>query len=243
MARLAFASYSDRAGLIEAHQHPYHELVLITAGRCSLRTGDQVVSAEAGHVVVHPAAIPHDQDNHGRVRTSYVGFVDAGGFALDFRAIPLPAGDPARRWLEDLVAGFREAGAPDQPELDHLLEALLARLTRIERRSAAAGHPGLDRVLRHLETHLADEHQLGDLAALAGCSVGHLGELARRELGCSVMRWLQERRLELATRLLRDPYRSVGEIAEECGYADLNYFIRLFRRRHGTTPGRFRAGG
>lgn len=243
MPELAFASYSDTDQVIDFHDHAYHELVLVTAGRCELVMGGDGLEAEAGCVVVHPARLPHAQRNRGRVRTSYVGFTDPGGFDIGFRVIPLPAGDPVRRWLEDLVAGFREGGADAPTELDHLLGALLARLGRLEQRAAAAGHPALDAVLSWLEARLGEEHDLRELAAIAGCSVGHLGELARRELGCSVMRWLQERRLELAHRLLRDPYRSVGEIAAECGYAELNYFCRLFRRRYGVPPGRWRDAG
>ena len=242
MAHLAYASYSDASGLIDFHQHRYHELVLVTAGRCEFDTAGVRIAAGAGCVAVHPADIPHAQCNQGRVRTSYVGFEQATGFDPAFRVIALPAGDPARRWLEDLVAGFRQADAGDRDELDLLLGALLARLARLEQRELALSHPGLEAVLRHLEADLAAEHDLRHLATIAGCSVGHLGQLARRELGTSVMRWLQDRRLEVASRLLRDPYRTVAEIAAEVGFSDPTWFIRLFRRRYGTTPGRWRSG-
>jgi len=32
----------------------------------------------------------------------------------------------------------------------------------------------------------------------------------------------------------------VQEIAEECGYQDVNYFIRLFKRKYEKTPGEYR---
>jgi AraC-like DNA-binding protein len=52
------------------------------------------------------------------------------------------------------------------------------------------------------------------------------------------------RRLAVAHRLLTDrrlTHRSVTSIAFDAGFADLSYFNRVFRRRHGATPTEIRA--
>jgi AraC-like DNA-binding protein len=46
-------------------------------------------------------------------------------------------------------------------------------------------------------------------------------------------------RLEAAYRMLRNPLyrdRPIGEVALSCGFGDLSYFNRVFRRRYGATP-------
>jgi AraC-like DNA-binding protein len=46
---------------------------------------------------------------------------------------------------------------------------------------------------------------------------------------------LTERRLRKAAELARDE-RRISDIAFECGFNDLSYFNRCFRRRFGLTP-------
>ena len=49
-------------------------------------------------------------------------------------------------------------------------------------------------------------------------------------------------RLEMATELLADDKKSVGEIACKLGYANAASFARAFRRSCGVTPSDFRRG-
>jgi AraC-like DNA-binding protein len=54
------------------------------------------------------------------------------------------------------------------------------------------------------------------------------------------------RRLALALRKLRNPARAghtISAIAYECGFGDLSYFNRVFRRQFGMTPSEVRAQG
>ncbi len=75
------------------------------------------------------------------------------------------------------------------------------------------------------------------LAEEARVTKNHLTRLFRRELGMSILDYIHLRRLEHAARLLADTPLTVREIAFSCGFNDPNYFIRLFRKRTGRTPG------
>jgi AraC-like DNA-binding protein len=48
-------------------------------------------------------------------------------------------------------------------------------------------------------------------------------------------------RVERASWLLKTSELSLEDIAAECGFTDVYYFIRQFRKRIGITPGRYRA--
>jgi AraC-like DNA-binding protein len=54
------------------------------------------------------------------------------------------------------------------------------------------------------------------------------------------MEYVEMLRIERACQLLRAPYARVGEVADDCGYTDLNYFARVFKRRMGLPPARWR---
>ena len=49
-------------------------------------------------------------------------------------------------------------------------------------------------------------------------------------------RWIVEKRLERARMLLISTNKTVSEVGTECGFANISHFIKLFKRRFGTTP-------
>jgi AraC-like DNA-binding protein len=63
--------------------------------------------------------------------------------------------------------------------------------------------------------------------------------------GVTFSEFVLGRRLAAAYRLLTDPrfdYRAIASVAFDCGFADLSYFNRTFRRRYSATPSEVRAG-
>jgi AraC-like DNA-binding protein len=74
------------------------------------------------------------------------------------------------------------------------------------------------------------------LAAAAGLSERYVNELLY-EAGASFSTRLNELRLRKADDLLIRPEpRRISDVAFECGFNDLSYFNRCFRRRFGLTP-------
>jgi AraC-like DNA-binding protein len=74
------------------------------------------------------------------------------------------------------------------------------------------------------------------LATAAGLSERYVNELLY-EGGASFTMRLNELRLNKASALLaRESHRRISDIAFECGFNDLSYFNRSFRRRFGLTP-------
>ena len=80
------------------------------------------------------------------------------------------------------------------------------------------------------------------LAAAAGLSERYVNELLY-EAGASFTSRLNELRLHKAAELLAHRgERRIIDIAFECGFNDLSYFNRCFRRRFGLTPSAARGG-
>jgi len=73
------------------------------------------------------------------------------------------------------------------------------------------------------------------LAAAAGLSERYVNELLY-EAGASFTERLTELRLRKAADLLARGGRRIGDVAYTCGFNDLSYFNRCFRRRFGLTP-------
>jgi two-component system, response regulator YesN len=71
-------------------------------------------------------------------------------------------------------------------------------------------------------------------------SVPYLSKLLRTATGNAAMWHLHDRRLQEAKTLLGQPELQITEVATAAGFADNNYFSRLFKRTFGKTPTTYR---
>ena len=103
--------------------------------------------------------------------------------------------------------------------------------------------------LRAIKTDIArrladGELTIADVAARQGVTLRYVHKLFEGE-GASFSRYVLDRRLEAAYRVLTDQrqdHRSILSIAFDSGFADLSHFNRTFRRRYDATPTDVRFG-
>lgn len=92
----------------------------------------------------------------------------------------------------------------------------------------------------YVKRNLSKKITLADLSAYAHCSAVTLTEHFRREFGMSVMEYVMKKRFALAEDLLLNSKLSVTEIASRCGFCDVEYFSKRFKRKCGISPTKFR---
>ncbi|MEL6184050.1 MAG: response regulator transcription factor [Myxococcota bacterium] len=101
--------------------------------------------------------------------------------------------------------------------------------------------PHLERRLRaHIEDHLEADLSLDELSGLADMSRFHFAAMFRQSFGESPHRYVVQRRIERASRLLRETSQPIIEIGQRVGYDNQSYFTTLFRRETGATPAAYR---
>ena len=79
-----------------------------------------------------------------------------------------------------------------------------------------------------------------DLARDLHLSYDYFQHRFKQLIGVSPQRFLLERRLEAASRMLRDSETSCTEIAYRCGFSNSSQFSMLFKRELGMAPHQFR---
>jgi AraC-like DNA-binding protein len=153
-------------------------------------------------------------------------------------------GDPER--LEELFRWFLDAQEQQDLEpalagaLCHLMIAVLAHRPR---NASAVDErvPMLARQAKRILSRSFQDHVTTSLIARKlTCNPDYLGRLFKQSFGRSIMDELHGLRIRLAKTLLMDEQLNVNEVAARCGYHDATYFRRMFRRRVGVPPGRFR---
>ncbi|MEO1190888.1 MAG: AraC family transcriptional regulator [Pseudomonadota bacterium] len=92
----------------------------------------------------------------------------------------------------------------------------------------------------YIEEHLADTITLDDLAVEVGLPPWAFTRRFKASFGLPPYGYVQRLRVERAGRLLTESALSISEIAALCGFSDQSHLTRLFRRRFGMPPGKFR---
>ncbi|MGW4163289.1 GlxA family transcriptional regulator [Streptomyces sp. NPDC004788] len=103
------------------------------------------------------------------------------------------------------------------------------------------GHAFSERVMRHLDQHLAARYDLVSLAAAFDVSTRTLLRRFSAETGRTPLAHLQSSRVRRARHLLETTDRTVAAIATCVGYRDPGTFTTLFSRHTGHSPSTYRA--
>lgn len=95
-------------------------------------------------------------------------------------------------------------------------------------------------LLCYIEENLGHPMSLKELAAFSHLNPTYLTNLFARNMGYSLIRYCNIRRLNHALRMLSDTDLSISEIAYSLGANDVNNFSSLFKRHYGISPRNFR---
>ncbi|MBO9710165.1 MAG: helix-turn-helix transcriptional regulator [Caulobacter sp.] len=125
--------------------------------------------------------------------------------------------------------------------------ALLARAARlVEARPAPApAQSGLApwqarKVQAHIDQNLDTAVAIGDLARIAGLSLGYFSKAFKRTFGETPHAYVVRRRVEAAKTLMLTTREPLSQVAYQCGFADQAHFCRIFRKVADTTPASWR---
>ena len=79
-----------------------------------------------------------------------------------------------------------------------------------------------------------------EIATMLNASESTLAKHFKKETGMSIGRYREQLIMDRARQLLAEGKLSVGEIAEELGFADQFYFCKYFKQHQGLTPSGYR---
>ena len=121
---------------------------------------------------------------------------------------------------------------------DYMLSALLLSLRddscRAPRSAVAAS------LLEYIRLHCCEPLTLPDTARALGYSEDYLSRLLHEQVSCSFRRYIHLLRMQRAKKELLSGFRSIQEIAEDCGYSNAKFFSTSFLKYEGLTPSAYR---
>lgn len=131
---------------------------------------------------------------------------------------------------------------------DLSLKELLVRLVQSQYlqqvRSETLQHSNQGRwqyVLDYIHKNLSDKIQINELSSKSYLNRSTFFRLFKEQFGITPVEYINRERLRLAKHLLADTDYNVTEISWQTGFTDVNYFVRLFKKTEGITPGSYRS--
>ena len=244
------------------HWHVECELILVLCGNLSLSLDGETLGLSAGESAFLPGGIVHGGTPHDCIYECVVfdmdRFLQDSTICRQRYAAELGSGEhiqtrfPQGSKVGRIVDRLFETMEKEQPGYEFITTGLLWQFfgtvlqEHLYTKASDEKDPGgsraaqIKRVLSRIRKDYASPLTLGQLAAEAGLAPQYLCRVFRQVTGRTPVNYLNYYRIECAAELLGSTDDSVTEIALLCGFNDLSYFIRLFRRYKGGSAGQFR---
>jgi two-component system response regulator YesN len=101
--------------------------------------------------------------------------------------------------------------------------------------------PVIRQAIRYIKENLEHRILLEDIAQYCCLSKYHFSHLFKKEVGVSVVDFLNKMRMEKALYYLETTDLTVQQIASKVGFSDANYFSRMFKKYHQYSPTEYRS--
>ncbi|MER5766886.1 helix-turn-helix domain-containing protein [Streptomyces sp. NPDC001985] len=224
----------------------HHVAVVISAGHGWFRTPDgRRTGVTAPALIWITPGVPHHYGpDPGGWDESFVDFdgpatatyTELGYIDTDRAVVPLSDTAGPRAAIGRIARAARRGNPLLEVETAAAVHELLVALRRARADTNPAGDPVLSALARDAFLPLS----VAEHAARHRMTAAELRAAVRRGAGCSPKDYLLSIRLGRAKELLAATELPVAAVARRVGYEDPAYFSRLFTRRVGTAPIRFR---
>ncbi|WP_158795357.1 AraC family transcriptional regulator [Pedobacter sp. L105] len=127
---------------------------------------------------------------------------------------------------------------------DLTLKELLVRIMQKQNlksltSDSSTNHNPLAFVLNYIRENLSEKISVDLLSGKACMSKATFYRLFKRELGISPNDFILSEKITKAKQLLSNPAAKIAAVSYELGFSDVNYFIKVFKKIAGKTPGNY----
>ena len=94
--------------------------------------------------------------------------------------------------------------------------------------------------LNYIDFHYMEPLTLESLAVRFALNKNYLSTRFHKEVNMTVTDYINRTRVQRSMQLLGKTALSMQQVAEQCGFADANYFARIFKKINGISPNEYR---
>ncbi len=232
-----------------AHWHENLELLYIVSGGGHVITDNVSVAVRAGQVAVINSnhihtMIPEPAMSYYCLIVDKV-FLESFGFYVEetvFERLVDSAG--ASRIFRGIIREIEQKKKFYESQVKADIVSLLVCLSRdhtafrpgISDSTAGRKLAAVKEVLRYLQKHYREPVALQDVADAVGFNKYYISHLFKEIVGCSMVHYINYLRCSCAKSLLSSEKYTVSEVAELCGFENLSYFSKTYKKHMSLLP-------
>lgn len=223
-------------------------LLWIDEGILELNYEGKVYSLEKGMVAVVDGRFPHYYEAKGELEMRWLHFSGVSSFT--YMQMLLQRNGPVWKWtglpeLEGYLTRILNKAEnsqfyADEHEISLNVHGLLATLFSSNMHVKNPTEQAIDKVTAFIEANYKEDISLDEMAKVAVLSRYYLVRCFKQYKGTTPHEYLLNIRIQRGKKLLYTTNHTLEQIAEQCGFSDVSYFIRIFRKRVSVTPNQFR---
>ncbi|WP_396152020.1 AraC family transcriptional regulator [Flavobacterium sp.] len=246
------------------HYHPEYELTYIIKGGGYRLVGNSYENYTDGDLVLLGSNLPHTWS--GKSTDSEQSEAIVIQFSKEFIApfLGFKESHFIKKMLEKSDRGIRFQAAQDiVPKLMALVETngmerILKLLTLLEELSihsyelitensvhmiiSEKSELRINKVCSYIQNNYANKITLKEMADLIYVTESNFCKFFKKATGKTYSDYLNEMRIDEASRLLLHSEKTINQIAFECGFETLSYFNKVFLNKKKMTPSNYRKG-
>jgi AraC family transcriptional regulator len=149
--------------------------------------------------------------------------------------------------LNRLIFVFTENNDAKDFFANLILQELIVRLMQTKARKILstdlqqlANTNRLAFAIKYVQDHIHQNLTVKDLADQACMSEPNFFRCFKQQYGVTPVEYINQQRILLATKLLQNTQYPIADICFACGYNNLNYFLKVFKKTLGVTPANYR---
>ncbi|MFC3158130.1 helix-turn-helix domain-containing protein [Chryseobacterium arachidis] len=250
-------------GILKAlnpHRHDHYTCMLIEAGELEVLFDCEQLTMPAGTLFICP---PHQVHQ-------ITGILGTSGYYISFEShhitssakdildaalnetIILSLSAPEKQWFTSVLDSLKNLESINntankevqQPLLSAFIaQAVICYECKLESGAISHSPRGISIATEFRNLVKRDYRSVkrpSEYAQKLNISVAHLNDVVKKVTGISASALIQQEILSEAQRLLYYSQLSIKEISDQLGYEDTKYFIRLFTKKAGRSPGDYR---
>ena len=230
-----------RGVFCQPHWHENIEILFMTDGITGVMLDDSSVQAQKGNIVVVNSSVAHNF--HSVTETSAYeclivdkSFCEQFGFFVDEKFICNTIADNRLFELMQNIKHLKET-MPEYFSAEILSDVvkILSILFReyVDNNYFEKSNKNLEMVklgIKYIKKHLKENLSVDEIADYAGYSKYHFCRCFKEITGYTVNSYINQAKIAYAYTQLSQTDISVGDIALECGFNDISYFTKVFKK-------------
>lgn len=247
------ANTKGRTNLVHPHFHEDAEISLVVCGKLLLTAGTTVTELEKGDIAIIPPSVTHsaravteDAEIRGLVFNLKV-LNQPVSFSLNSDCFVIDKGSSLhQKFTEELnkaISIYLEQGIAYKMKMTAQLLILMSVLAE-EKIVSDNENDGLERrltpALDYISKNFSQPIKISELSTLVCVCDDHFIRLFKAATSRTPSEYIMDLRISKAMNLLSTDTYSVSEIAEKTGFLNSAYFTKIFKKKLGITPTKYR---